>query len=63
MEEANALKLIDLEWIEEKIKEKVKFMWKSPGFSHLGNIGSFSGQVPDPRAQLLSVTALATLGL
>ncbi|WP_048810062.1 hypothetical protein [Candidatus Methylacidiphilum infernorum] len=63
MEEANALRLINLEWIEEKIKEKVKFMWKSPGFSPLGNIGSFSGQVPDPRAQFISITVAITIGL
>ncbi|QSR89429.1 hypothetical protein IT6_03875 [Methylacidiphilum caldifontis] len=63
MEDISQLPIISLEIFEEKIKEKVKFMWKSPGFFHLGNLSSFSNQIPDPRAQLLAATALATVGL
>ena len=63
MEETHNLALINLEIFEAKLKEKIKFMWKHPQFSPLGNLSHFSNQFPDLRAQLLSVTALATVGL
>ncbi|CAI9085142.1 hypothetical protein A7K93_09220 [Candidatus Methylacidiphilum fumarolicum] len=63
MEETYNLALINLEIFETKLKEKIKFMWKNPQISPLGNLSHFSNQVPDLRNQLLSVTALATIGL